>query len=410
MVAKIKTGKSLKGAISYNEHKVMKGSAKLISANGFFREADDLTYEEKVFRLQDLAGRNQRVTTNTLHVSLNFDPSESLDDDRLTLIAERYMDGIGFGGQPYLVYRHTDAGHPHIHIVSTNVDSDGNRISFHNLGKFRSESTRKQIEKDIGLVQAESGKPTLQLKIPGPVIYGDIETKGAIRGILTHVLKNYRFASLAELNVALARFNIMADRGSKDSLMYKHGGLRYWITDNAGIKLGVPIKASLIDKRSMIRSLDKQYVLNRALRHGRKQGVADKIEQALDNCTTMKDFQLALYRNDVYAAVSRNDDGRIYGITFVDHDQKVVFKGSDLGKGYSVAAICDRLAGDKIELRDHRTEQQPDGKKEVTVAGAEFFPNESLLALLLSPADYHPEQAQENLFRKKKKKKRQLKH
>lgn len=408
MVAKIKTGKSLKGAINYNEHKVTNASAKLISANGFFKEVDDLSYKEKVFRMQDLAGRNQRVTTNTLHVSLNFDPSESLADEHLMQIAERYMDGIGFGGQPYLVYRHTDAGHPHIHIVTTNVDSDGKRISLHNLGRFKSENARKQIEKDFGLVQAESHVTAPQLKRPETVIYGKTETREAIRGVLSYVLKNYRFASLAELNAALARFNILADRGSRDSIMYKRDGLRYWITDNAGGKLGVPIKASGINKWCMIRDLEKQYVLNRALRQGQKPGLLAKVEQALVICDTMKDFQLALYRNEVYASVSRNDAGRIYGVTFVDHDQKVVFKGSDLGKGYSATAICERLAGYRAEISSHHIEQNSGGKDDLTPAGTEFFQTESLLALLLSP-EKQPDQAEENVFRKRKRKKKQLK-
>ena len=38
------------------------------------------------------------------------------------------MQGIGFGNQPYLVYQHHDAGHPHIHMVTANIQADGQRI------------------------------------------------------------------------------------------------------------------------------------------------------------------------------------------------------------------------------------------------------------------------------------------
>lgn len=52
------------------------------------------------------------------------------------------MDKIGFGG---LVYQHHDAAHPHLHIVSTNIQEDGRRIGVHNLGNDQSEMTRKTI-------------------------------------------------------------------------------------------------------------------------------------------------------------------------------------------------------------------------------------------------------------------------
>ncbi|MEI9911585.1 MAG: relaxase/mobilization nuclease domain-containing protein [Bacteroidota bacterium] len=86
---------------------------------------------------------NERTTTNTLHVSLNFDSPEILDNEKLVVIAKTYMERIGFGEQPYLVYRHHDAGHPHIHIVSTNIRRDGSRISMHNMGQNESEESKK---------------------------------------------------------------------------------------------------------------------------------------------------------------------------------------------------------------------------------------------------------------------------
>ena len=70
---------------------------------------------------------------------MNFGLNEKIDQERLLEIASVYMAKIEFAGQPYLVYQHLDAGHPHIHIVTTNIKNDGKRISLHNLG--RNEST-----------------------------------------------------------------------------------------------------------------------------------------------------------------------------------------------------------------------------------------------------------------------------
>ncbi|HEY4196929.1 MAG TPA: relaxase/mobilization nuclease domain-containing protein, partial [Mucilaginibacter sp.] len=155
MVAKIKSGKSLIGAINYNEHKVKAGKAKLIASQGYAKDYAQLSFDEKLFRLKDLAERNQRTKTNTVHLSLNFDVSEELDEHLLIQIADSYMEQIGFGHQPYLIYKHDDAGHPHIHIVTTNIEADGNRISLHNIGKLISEPARKAIELEFGLIQAE---------------------------------------------------------------------------------------------------------------------------------------------------------------------------------------------------------------------------------------------------------------
>jgi uncharacterized protein YijF (DUF1287 family) len=54
------------------------------------------------------------------------------------------MEKIGFGEQPYLIYKHEDAGHPHIHIVSTTIKADGSRINTHNIGRNQSEKQEKK--------------------------------------------------------------------------------------------------------------------------------------------------------------------------------------------------------------------------------------------------------------------------
>src|SRR6478735_10558828 len=106
MVAKIKSGKSLKGALMYNEQKVNAGKAVLLEARGYPMETFSLKLQDKLFRLQDLAGRNQRVRTNTVHISLNFDVGEKMSAEKAVAVADRYMEGLGFSAQPYLVYEH----------------------------------------------------------------------------------------------------------------------------------------------------------------------------------------------------------------------------------------------------------------------------------------------------------------
>lgn len=146
-------------------------------------------------------------TPDTYHISLNFDTTEKIPESMLKKIAESYMDKIGFGNQPYLVYQHKDAGHEHLHIVTTNIKPDGKRIGLHNLGRNQSEKARKEIEIDFDLVRADSKKleQAYQVKLVSvqKVVYGKSDTRRAITNVLDSVLNKYRYTSLPELNAVL---------------------------------------------------------------------------------------------------------------------------------------------------------------------------------------------------------------
>ena len=117
-----------------------------------------LSISQKSNRLLRQAALNENVKRNSVHISLNFDPSEKIIQQTLQRIAKGYMDKIGFGDQPYLVYEHNDAGHPHIHIVTIKVKADGSRIDMHNIGRNQSSKARKELEKEFGLVKADEKK------------------------------------------------------------------------------------------------------------------------------------------------------------------------------------------------------------------------------------------------------------
>lgn len=232
MVAKIESGKSLIGALNYNERKVKAGKAELIYAQLFQKDIQTLSFDEKLFRLTDLAARNHRTKTNTVHLSLNFDLSEHIPTPTLCEIAQSYMERIGFGEQPFLVYKHFDAGHDHIHVLTTNINSSGNRISLHNIGKLKSEPARYACELEFGLVRAGDQHKSMAIdKQIKPLVYGTTDTKRTISNIVNYIIQTYKFTSLHEFNAVLASFNIVADRGPKETTMYQNGGLRYWALD-----------------------------------------------------------------------------------------------------------------------------------------------------------------------------------
>lgn len=354
MVAKITTPKSIEAALNYNEKKVQKGNAVCLCAANYLKDANELNFYQKLAGFERLNSLNERATTKTLHVSLNFNPSEKLSENKLLQIASDYMQKIGFGEQSYLVYKHEDAGHPHIHIVSSTIKADGSRINTHNIGRNQSEKARKEIEQTYGLVRAEKQK---QLRSPGikpvdtaKVIYGKTETKRSISNAVGVVFSQYKFASLPEFNAALKQFNVIADRGKEGGRIYKNRGLVYRVLDAAGNKVGVPIKASSISYKPTLDNLEKKFAANETA----KEQLIPFVKIKLDECIaqspeTIKDLIEKLKQKNIYTVLRQNVEGRLYGITFVDNQNKAVFNGSDLGKGYSVAAIQSKLANPSVE-------------------------------------------------------------
>jgi hypothetical protein len=349
MVAVIHQSTGLRNILNYNEQKVKAGLAVCLEAGFYPVDAADLNFHQKLRRLEMLTELNQRTKYNSVHISLNFDPSEKLPDDLLKVIAEEYLGKLGFSGQPYLLYRHEDAGHPHLHIVATNILPDGKAIHLHNLGKRKSEPARKEIEIKYGLIKAEESKLQRAYKLKpvnaARVLYGKSETKRAIGNVLQTVLPLYKYASLAELNAVLRQYNIVADRGEENSRIFRHSGLVYRVLDEKGNKVGVPIKASLFFKDTTLKFLEGKFEANKLAKDDPKAKL--RLKNAIDLYFLGRDKSLeglvaALKKQGVDTVLRRNDEGLIYGITYVDHQSKCVFNGSNLGKAYSANAIRER--------------------------------------------------------------------
>ncbi|MBC6489680.1 relaxase/mobilization nuclease domain-containing protein [Flavihumibacter stibioxidans] len=421
MVAKITIPKSIEAALNYNEKKVQKGNAVCLHAANYLKDANEMNFYQKLGGFQRLNSLNERATTKTLHVSLNFDPSEKLPENKLLQIASDYMQKIGFGEQPYLVYKHEDAGHPHIHIVSTTIKADGSRINTHNIGRNQGEKARKEIEQTYGLIKAERQQ---QLRSPGikavdieKVIYGKHETKRSISNVVSAVFSSYKFCSLPEFNAALKQFNVVADRGKEDGRIYKNRGLVYRVLDADGNKVGVPIKASSISCKPTLDNLEKKFTANETAKETLKPFVKVKLDDCLaQSPATMKDLIEHLKNKNIYTLLRQNTEGRLYGITFVDNQNKCVFNGSDLGKGYSAAAIQSNLSNpslDKTVRQEEKESSHSSGSvgKEMFVAKDKEKANtipatkDNLLDTLLSTKEQFGNTPY-SLLKKKRKKKR----
>lgn len=371
MVARILTGSSIRGLINYNESKVTLGTATPILANRFGLDIEQLELRHKVARFEHLTKLNSRVKTNAVHIMLNFDPAEILPTEKLQMIAIDYMNGIGFDEQPFLVYEHEDANHPHIHIVTTNIKADSTRINLHNIGKVLSEKTRKELEIKYNLVKAE-GRGKEQQIAPVNIDmahYGEKQTKRSIYNVVTAVLRSYKFASFSEYNAVLKSFNVIADRGPEDSVMFAKKGLVYSILDDKGIRIGIPFKASSFAGNPVLMKVEGKFKLNLERRKAHAETLQRIILEQLTNENGLTKRQLVdrLGKKGVSLIYRQNNEGRIYGLTYVDHNTQCVFNGSDLGKAFSAKAVLEILKKPEAQLSDPtnrntktRTNQSPD--------------------------------------------------
>lgn len=348
MVTVIKTGHSIHRIFNYNENKVKEGVAECIGEGNYPSELSQMSLNMKLNRLLRQAELNENCKRNSVHISLNFDPSEShLTQEKLMEIAHDYMEKIGFGQQPYLVYQHYDAGHPHIHIVSVKVLADGSRIDMQNIGRNQSEIARRAIEKKHDLVVADgrNNKPIYKLEPVniGKVKYGLKQSKKAISNVLDKVISSYNFTSLSELNAVLNQYNVLADGGSENSRIFRARGMVYRILDESGKPTGVPIKASDFYNKPTLNFLQQRFAENSKRNHLYKARIKNAVDKLLSRKTVdLQRLIEELRTQGINIVLRKNEQGRIYGLTYVDHTTRSVFNGSSLGKNYSAKAILER--------------------------------------------------------------------
>ncbi|MBE9598701.1 relaxase/mobilization nuclease domain-containing protein [Pedobacter sp. MC2016-24] len=413
MVARIKVGNALTRAFYYNENKIKEGVATCIMAGNYPFDVGRSNEVQRLDVLEKTTSLRESLRANTVHISLNFDPSETLSTERMQEIASLYMDKIGFGKQPYLVYQHFDAGHPHLHIVTTKIDLKGKVINTNNIAKNQSELARKDLEIQFGLVKAEGQKAEaygLKPAYAAKVVYGKSESRKAIAAVLNSVLKQYKYTSLAELNAVLRQYNVVADRGSDSSRTFKNNGLHYRILNDEGEPVGVPIKASLFYQKPTLQYLEDRFSANETARQPYKNRIKNTIDLYFLKAknATLQGLTDVLKKEGITPVLRQNEAGLLYGITYIDHKSKCVFNGSSLGKTYSAKAISERCKGDAVRL----PLQSPNGQiqninadNRPSIPGANTGSPDGLLDALLRP-EYVNENIPFELTGKKKKKRK----
>lgn len=146
MIAKIMKGSDFKAVVYYilNDEK----GTQIIDADGLFLENNDTIAQGFIGQAQ----MNPRVTKAVGHIALSFSKEDALrlDNAVMAQIAREYMVRMGIKDTQYIIGRHFDKEHPHVHIAFNRIDNNGKTISDRN-DHFRSERICKELTKKYGL-------------------------------------------------------------------------------------------------------------------------------------------------------------------------------------------------------------------------------------------------------------------
>lgn len=335
MIAKISATENLGGALGYNFKKVEKEEASILFAQNLYQNKEGTYTMAEVFAdMESLIPEKCRTKKMVFHCSLNPPPDEKLSDEILAQIAKEYMEALGYGKQPYIVFKHNDIAREHIHIVSLRINGEGKKIN-DKFEKRRSKKITDTLERKFGLIP--SSKVTDKAMNETPKIdtsRGNI--KEQVASVLRMVLKHYKFCSLGELNAILGKYNLAVEEVKTEFRGRKYDGLVYVPTDDKGDKVSSPIHASDIG-----RGVGYTAVQNRMQKS--KQAIKPLIsiiryrvlQTMRTSLKTEEELQQRLEEQGLRVFIRKNESGRIYGITFIDDKEGIALNGSRLGKGYA---------------------------------------------------------------------------
>lgn len=336
MIAKISSSANLAGALGYNFKKVVSGEASVLLAEGLYANpGGSYTMEEVLSDMQAAIPKKCRTKNVVFHCSLNPHPDEKLSDAQLTQIAQEYMQALGYGEQPYIVFKHNDIAREHIHIVSLRVNSAGEKINdkFENR---RSKRITDHLERKYGLIPST---PSKEQKTNSPASQENLTSdniRSEIAQTLRGVLEHYHFCSLGEFKAILGVYQLTIEEVKNTYRGREYNGLVYAPTDKAGNKLCPPLHASKIGRGVGYTALQRKMRQSKQRIKPFLPEIRLRVLAVMRTSPQTEEELLAsLNKSGLRCLIRKSEGGRIYGITFIDDNLGIALNGSRLGKGYA---------------------------------------------------------------------------
>lgn len=175
--------------------------------------------------------------------------------------------------------------------------------------------------------------------------YAAGDVKHQIGNTVKAACYGYRFQSFGEYKALLAAYNVCAEEVKGEINGKPYQGIVYSAMNDKGEKVGNPVKASRIGKsvgyEAVQRRMEKS---GEAIKNGKlKERTRKIVATAMQTARSRKELERQLKKQGIDVVFRQNDNGRIYGVTFIDHDSRVVLNGSRLGKEYSANVFNERF-------------------------------------------------------------------
>lgn len=343
MIAKIGRGANIIGALSYNQLKVDQENGEVLSTHRIRETVDgNYTIAQLYHSFEPYLIANKRTEKPVLHISLNPDPRDKVSDEDFKQIAKDYMEQMGYGDQPYVVFKHTDIERTHIHIVSTCVDRNGKKLP-DNYEKLRSMDACRALELEYKLTPATEKTRNPKEEVFRPIDYRTANVKSQIASVVRHLPKYYQYQGLGTYNVLISLFNITAEEVKGELHGQVKQGLVYFALNEQGEKASNPFKASRFGKHAGLDALQKHFEQSKEKMKAEpaKEILKKTIEIAIHTTSNETEFKKQLLEQGINTVIRRNHEGRIYGISFIDHKSRSVWNGSQLGKNLSANIFND---------------------------------------------------------------------
>ena len=344
MVAKISVGNSLYGAIAYNGEKINEARGRLLTTNRIYNDGSGKVDISKAMEgFITFMPPQMKVEKPVVHISLNPHPEDVLTDTELQNIAREYLEKLGFGNQPYLVFKHEDIDRHHLHIVTINVDENGKRLNRDFLYR-RSDRIRRELEQKYGLHPAEHKNVRLENPLRKvDTSAGDVKKQAG--NIVKAISGQYRFQTMGEYRALLSLYNMTVEEAHGNVRGREYHGLVYSVTDDKGNKVGNPFKSSLFGKSVGYEAVQKKFARSKQEIKDRKLADMTKrtVFSVLEGTYDKEKFVATLKRKGIDTVLRYTEEGRIYGATFIDHRTGCVLNGSRMGKELSANALQEHF-------------------------------------------------------------------
>ncbi len=344
MVAKISVGNSLYGALAYNGEKINKEEGRLLTTNRIYNDGTGTVDIRRAMEdFLALMPVRSKVEKPVVHISLNPHPDDMLTDTELQDIAREYLEKMGFGNQPYMVYKHEDIDRHHLHIVTVRVDGNGRSIDTRN-NFYRSKQITRELERKYGLHDAERKSRRTDMPLHKvDVSAGDVKKQAG--NVVKELNRRYRFQTMGEYRALLSLYNMTVEEARGNVRGREYNGLVYSVTDDSGNKVGNPFKSSLFGKSVGYDAVQRKFARSKTEIKDRKLADMTKrtVLSVLQGTYDKERFIATLKEKGIDTVLRYTEEGRIYGATFIDHRTGCVLNGSRMGRELSANALQEHF-------------------------------------------------------------------